>query len=183
MNRFLDCEGYYYPKEVWVATSGTYGGSTDPLDWTVYPYTGELNITTNAAEVTDGVIYVEKGYVIRFVADLTEKNVDVSAVFYDYDISNGEIYASLDDAKTHTNGIATSEQDGSMVSKKVYTDTRKAGINSDDNYGDLSKGRKLKASVLGLRSRCMAHCPRRGTRLSTHWKTMESNPGKLTRCV
>lgn len=139
MNRFLDCEGYYYLKEVWVATSGTYGGSTDPLDWTVYPYTGELNITTNAAEVTDGVIYVEKGYVIRFVADPTEKNVDVSAVFYDYDISNGEIYASLDDAKTHTNGIATSEQDGSMVSKKVYTDTRKAGINSDDNYGDLSK--------------------------------------------
>ena len=38
------------------------------------------------------------GYVVRFVGGAKEDPEDIDAVFYDYDITNGQVYATYDDA-------------------------------------------------------------------------------------
>lgn len=138
MNRFLDCQGYYYPNEVWVARTGEYGLSTNREDFTIYPYSESLNITSDPDAATDAnTIFVEQGSVVRFVANSAEATVDIPAVFYDYDVSDGSVYTSQADATSQTNPHAVTEE----LPGNKYVKVNRQGINHPDNYTDETKAK------------------------------------------
>lgn len=87
------------------------------------------------------VIYVKEGMTIRFLFDPTSSDyVKENVNFFDYDISNGVIYASEADAKAGTNSFPTSEQEKSLKNKKRFSQTGKQGINHPDNYPKNAQG-------------------------------------------
>lgn len=139
LNKFSGESDYYSLTELWVAPSGQYAGSTDKDDWAVYPWSSELSLTTDASKVDSKTIYVDTGSVVRYVCKPVTGSFDTSAVFYDYDISDGHIYASASAAFSQTEQIPTSSQDSRTTSNLTsFANTVRKGINDSDNYADKS---------------------------------------------
>ncbi len=142
LNKFMNMEGYYQVDEIWVATSGKKAASLERTDWTVYDFNERVTFTTGAENEDSQQIHIEPGYTVRFVASAQSGESDAAAVFYDYDISDGLIYASNADAVGQQNGVPVTEQPAWDSQKKTqYMSTYHQGINSDENYDDLSKAK------------------------------------------
>lgn len=81
------------------------------------------------------VILVSNKMTIRFVFDpSSDDDTKVNSNFFDYDITNGQIYNSEKDAEDGKNPQPTSSQGNN----KVYAQTNSQGINSDTNYSDAN---------------------------------------------
>lgn len=80
-------------------------------------------------------ILIEEGHVIRMVLETTtnEDYLKKDVNFFDYDITDGRLYSTLNNAKNKTNAIDTSKQTNGAT---YYVNTSQSGINSDENYKD-----------------------------------------------
>lgn len=135
LNKFSQEEGYYEVTEIWVLKEGGYPGSKKMSDWNVYPWSPELNFTTDMNKVDENTFYVDIGSVVRYVCSAVEGEYSGPVVMYDYDISDGNLYETIDDAINQTNPLSVSEQQTREAEgKSSYFHTYHSGINSDENY-------------------------------------------------
>ncbi len=146
--------GNYKLEEIWVLKEGSDKTSTSREDWDIYSCREKDWHFTNRLEtsaVEPDFIYIKENAVIRLVCNVTaEKSVN-NTLFYDYDISNGNIYSTKN---TNDNGPT-----GSIIdrgSSTVYNDkanrawymyTEKQGIN---NNNANNSGGKNTAQNLGF---------------------------------
>lgn len=126
----------YQLKEVWVLKDEKEKESIERGDWDIYEYNEKLHFTNR--ELSGGVnnggtyIYIKDGATIRLVYENTvNENVDLAAAFYDYDIGDGFIYSSKQDAKGQTNQKDTGAK---KEGETWYMHTNQSGINSPNNY-------------------------------------------------
>ncbi len=80
------------------------------------------------------VILIEEGTVVRLVFEVTESEEESpidNVHFFDYDISDGGFYTTLDDALKKVNQQKTSSQKSNQI---TIMNNRQNGINSSDNY-------------------------------------------------
>lgn len=88
-------------------------------------------------------VFVEQDLVIRLVFEPTtgETTVDENVNFFDYDITDGQIYTSNEDALGHKDGQAVSQQSElEKKNEKLFVNSIQQGINHPDNYlSDNSK--------------------------------------------
>lgn len=137
----------YTLKEVWVLKEEKSADSIKRDDWNIYPYSDKLHFTNreSSAGEKNGETYVwipgdEEGKepgTLRLVYNTTDNDKDFEATFYDYDIGDGKIYASLANAQSGANGQATSTQGTGTW----YMRTGQQGINNPGNY--TGSGSKL----------------------------------------
>ena len=86
---------HYTCRELWVLKEGGDPNSTDQNNWTVYQNLDAVQFTNRAevaAETPDTYIYIRPGgqTTLRLVYTAVADSFTSSAVFYDYDITNGE---------------------------------------------------------------------------------------------
>lgn len=125
----------YQLKEIWI-----YKGDGEPgdTDWTKYLYNTEKGTPrfTNRRETADAdenYLLIEEGTVIRLVCEQTTNTAyKVPTNFYDYDITDGYIYTSADNAWRGNDKRNTSTQTNEVV---WYANTQKKGINSSAGNG------------------------------------------------
>ena len=149
-------------QQIWVLKEGRDPESTDESDWFIYDYQrdgGRILHFTNRdgdfdarfQEHTDkngGPIYraiAEDGSyeeyicilneaVLRFVyATDAEKTQDFAATFYDYDITDGKIYKTAQNAQKRAGGVSVSNQ-SIYPNQTWYVNTYANGINAESNY-------------------------------------------------
>ncbi len=127
----------YELKEVWVLEAGKDPESTERNDWKTYSYNKNLHFTNRALSdgIEDGETYVHiaDNATIRLVYNTTTMDRDFEAAFYDYDIGDGEIYSTLEQAKSGKGGKPTSTQG---TTETWYMRTGQQGINNPENYTD-----------------------------------------------
>ncbi len=88
-NALVENEDYDL-KEIWVLKDGKNQDSTNEADWKVYSYSSNLHFTNRKESESENRIYIRDNAVLRLVYDTTvHDDSKFSAVFYDYDISNG----------------------------------------------------------------------------------------------
>ena len=143
----LYTDGHYDLVELWVLKEGRDPESVVCDDWDIYNKDAlgidsihDLHLT-NSPEyaMPNDTIYVREGAVVRFVYESTSEVRGSPVTFYDYDITDGYIYKSLEDAVNQSNPVATSEQRNNLQ-EKYYVNTNKQGINSISNYTDNGEG-------------------------------------------
>lgn len=143
----------YSLREVWVLKDPVNMDpkSVDPGDWNRYRYSDALHFTNrevsetavpipdgdSGQHISSGYVYIADNAVLRLVYDVTTGDPDFAAGFYDYDISDGNIYKTADDAKAQKNPEDTGSQDDG----KWYAHTAYSGINDLRNYTGI--GAKL----------------------------------------
>lgn len=123
-------ESNYDVKEIWLLRDGCEPDSVDPEDWEVYPYskeTDEPKFTNDAELKDDGYIVLKEGSVIRLVGEPKKTLYNNSAMFYDFDISDGKVYKDTNGTLGNRNSTGT-----------LYAYTNAQGINSVSNYGNQS---------------------------------------------
>lgn len=132
--------GNYSLKEVWVLKAGGDPASTDQTDWEVYEPT--IHFTNRAESVNGTTILIAEDTVIRLVYDITESEYQNDVNFYDYDITNGKIFSTEEDAKNQTNALKAINSGGTYyVKTDNSTGSDQQGINSPGNYS--GSGTKL----------------------------------------
>lgn len=89
------------------------------------------------------LVYIPKEATITLIFEPTTGQHEQLANFYDYDISDGKIYGTEEDAKQRRNGHSISEQDENTW----YAYIGEQGINSPSNY--TSNDRKLAFGNIG----------------------------------
>lgn len=107
-----------------------------------YAYDKNTTHFTNRPESAgkhDGLtfILIEDGCTIELVFKLEPGSETIKGSFYDYDITDGKIYSTQDNAASSTNGKNTSTQGTGTW----YANTNQKGINSSGNYS--GSGTKL----------------------------------------
>lgn len=150
--------GNYDLAQIWILT-GHDSTSINEKDWLVYTFCGSKEDSceaqkegyvhtpdgklqklhfTNKQETSDAIteedlfIKIEEGTVIRLVYDTSEKDEFNTTQFYDYDISNGNVYKQT---ATGTANIVDREGNKWTPSGSTwYMYTQKQGINNDKNY-------------------------------------------------
>lgn len=139
--KYVDYFGYdgakaYNPSEIWVANRA----DVDPEDtnrdnFTIYPYDENTKFVTKTAGENE--IQVQNGSIVRMVYTPKQIYVDSDVMFFDYDVSDGNIYASEADAKAGTNPLNTSEtKERERKGLTTYIKTESNGINSVQNLRD-----------------------------------------------
>lgn len=115
----------------------TEADNMDKNQWDVYPYNSNLHITNREVSASEEYIWIKQDSILRLVYDVNTAKSDFAAAFYDYDISDGSIYKSANDAIKRDNQVSTAQQTNSSV---WYAHTKEMGINHPDNYsGDGTK--------------------------------------------
>lgn len=137
--RFGSQDAGYGRDSIWVAESGEYGLSTRPEDWTVYDYEPGMRFTTDKAQAGPKMIYIEKGYVVRFVGDVKTGDNVIDATFFDYDITDGKLYRAWADLLSDQNVLATDEVNTRLnAAQELFMRTNwngnGVGINDIGNY-------------------------------------------------
>lgn len=137
-NKFAK-EGLNYDlEEIWVlnknSQSSSGSDSTDKNDWTIYDKKffedKDFEFTNNPnAEMLEKKILIEENTVMRLVGKSNEGGYANDAAFFDYDITDGNIYA--DEELTKPINDRTVNVDGKTT---IYANTKRQGINSDSNY-------------------------------------------------
>lgn len=123
-------------EEAHTHTAECYPDQSQLENWSdPYPYDDNLHFTNRTlgdGEGKEGATYIEikDGTILRLVYNTSNNDPDFEAAFYDYDIGDGKIYSSENDAKNKTNPRETSTQ-GSGLN---YMHTQQSGINSAGNY-------------------------------------------------
>lgn len=137
--RFGDSDSGYSRHQVWVAENGERALSIDPADFKVYNWRSGMSFTTDPSKAGPDVIYVGKGYVIRFVGAVKTGVENTEARFYDYDITNGKVYSSYDDMASDRNPLSVPQITQKLeAGESVYVNTQGQrtgqGINHSSNY-------------------------------------------------
>ena len=157
-NKLAD-NGNYDLAQIWMLKAGRDSQSKNEDDWLIYTLCGskEDSLTnhkegyvhtpdgklqklhfTNKQETSEAIteedlfIKIEKGTVIRLVYDTSEKEETNTTQFYDYDISNGNIYNQA--VLNENNVIQRGDNKATPADQQWYMYTQKQGINSDKNY-------------------------------------------------
>ena len=132
--------GNYQLEEVWVLKTGKNPSSTDQNDWDIYAST--IHFTNRPESANETTILITDDTVIRLVYNITEGTYRNDVNFYDYDITNGQIFATETDAQNQTNALTGISAGGTYY---VKTDNQQGsdqqGINSPVNYS--GSGTKL----------------------------------------
>ncbi len=133
-NKFATEYNHYDLIEVWVLNEGGNSESIDNKnnDWKIYKNLGELQFTNNeelAAKNPETMVYVKTGTIIRLVSESNNGDYNQSALFFDYDITDGKVYS---DEKLTTLGDRNSQG-------TLYVNTKRKGINDLGNYQDDNK--------------------------------------------
>ncbi len=124
-DKFRDRKSKYEVSSVWILKDGKQPDSINEDDWNIYENPNELKFTNNPAAANENIIYIKSDMVIRLVANPTTGGFNNDAAFYDYDITDGNVY--LDAGLT---------QIGTRDSKQtLYANTKRQGINNVSNYG------------------------------------------------
>lgn len=136
----LNPDPHYDTKEIWVDSAGSSNGNDNWDGWKKLSYTkeGDLEITNNAGQADDKHILIQelengKKPVIRFVCNYNTKDKNGEegftdpVDFYDYDISDGNIYASESDAKKKTNPLI----DRNTSQRPIFMNVAQEGINQE----------------------------------------------------
>ena len=161
-NKLAD-NGNYDLAQIWMLKTGCDSQSKNENDWLIYTLCGskEDSLTnhkegyvhtpdgklqklhfTNKQETSEAIteedlfIKIEKGTVIRLVYDTSEKEETNTTQFYDYDISDGNVYKAA--VKNDANIIPRGSSKATPANSQWYMFTEKQGINSNENY----KGQK-----------------------------------------
>lgn len=125
--------GNYSLKEVWVLKSGGDPASTNQADWEVYAPT--IHFTNRQESANETTVRITDDTVLRLVYDITEGPYRNDVNFYDYDITNGKIFGTAENAQNQTNALSETSAGGTYY---VKTDnsagTDQQGINSPGNY-------------------------------------------------
>lgn len=122
----------YNLDEIWVLKPNCDPASIDPADWDHYAYDTDLQFTNRQESATGSrMIYIAEGSVIRLVYGTKHKTHSNPVDFYDYNISDGNIYSTPADAWKQQNPKTTTSQ---TDTKKWYMNTVKKGINDPANY-------------------------------------------------
>lgn len=100
--------------------------------WISLAGTGKENTTANSVSTENDDIYVliEDGTVIQLACLPTDGMYNNNANFYDYDITDGNIYKSADTNSTKFN-TSTQRDDDNIT---WYANTKQQGINNSSNY-------------------------------------------------
>ena len=122
----------YTMTEVWVLQEGKNPESTNPADWNVYKDPSAVKFSNSGSASSDSsTVQIKRGTVIRLIYNTVNGFYNNAAMFYDYDITDGNIYTSP--KFTEASKEKTSAQSSG---KKYYANTVKQGINSDANYNN-----------------------------------------------
>ncbi len=158
-NKFAK-EGYNYDlKEIWVLKEGRDSTSTEQKDWDIYPKNGkkieEIEFTNDSGSANEGRILITDKTVLRLVGERNTGSYNYSALFYDYDITDGKLY------KNNTGTDEYKDRSINDTKTTVWAKTDKQGINSDGNYkkgavdtnkyafGNAAMGTGLEGAKLG----------------------------------
>lgn len=115
----------YNAVEVWVQAPGGDPTSQDPADWAVYEFSENQRFTLSGQE---GCIPFGEGYTIRMVALPVEDTREQDATFFDYDISDGNLYANEANARA---GASPLDASSTVTPKYMHVDSQ--GINRTEN--------------------------------------------------
>lgn len=113
----------YDLKEIWI-----WDGEGN--DWIIHEYDPKLTRITNrpeTAETDPNFILITAGSRLRMVYEPKREEERVESNFYDYDVSDGKIYSSPEDAMLQVNGRDVGTQDD----KETWAYVNKQGINSN----------------------------------------------------
>ena len=136
--------GNYTLDEIWMLKEDVSADSTDRADWIIYDAQQEFHFTNRPETANDealqpyNFILIEEGDVIRLVYDTTDAEYSKDANLYDYNITDGNLYKSMniDPANTYSN-----LEEAEAAGKIYYVYTKEQGINSAGNYS--GSGSKL----------------------------------------
>lgn len=109
----------------------------------------QYGIDGNPANPNQVTVLVEEGIVIRLMFEATEgtTTLEDNVNFFDYDISDGGIYNTADDAQKTQNKRPTSEQKN--FTSTVFINTEQKGINNSDNFSNEENKRSLPRLAFG----------------------------------
>lgn len=133
----LYTDNHYDLVELWVLKQGRNPESMAREDWDIYNK-DELGLAsihdlhlTNSPDfaIPNDTIYIGEGTVVRFMYEPSRTTHGAPVTFFDYDISDGNVYASP--SAMPGSPIATSKQD---TLSTAYANTYRQGINSVENY-------------------------------------------------
>lgn len=140
----MDDDPGYELSAIWVLKDGHSPISLDASDFDVYKLSDfpsmtslhQLHLTTRPEKVSDDTILVKSNTVIRFVYEPVKSTQTTKTNFYDYDITDGQLYGSKTDSSSTVvpsslTAYPTSKQDEVAA---AYTNTQQQGINSPSNY-------------------------------------------------
>ncbi len=121
--------GNFVLSEIWVLKDGKSPTSTKASDFNVYPPT--VSFTNREASASTNRIFIEDGTVIRLIYNEIDGGYTSGANFYDYDITDGNIY----------NTSGTKYSTSSQNKNTWLAQTQYQGINNSKNY--TGSGTKL----------------------------------------
>ena len=155
VNIFRD-NGNYTAKEVWVLKKGANPESTNETDWETYKNISqatELHFTNNPDKKDEpNTIFIEKGAVIRLVAEQTTGNYNNAAAFYDYDITDDG--RTTWDEKNGQHGINSGSNYSGSGAKLAFgnanTGTGLEGQSWDENTLNQYNNRSIQGCTFGL---------------------------------
>ncbi len=125
--------GNYQLKEIWVLQKGADPSSTDQGGWTVYQPT--IHFTNRQESANETTVRITDDTVLRLVYDITKGSYRNDVNFYDYDITNGKIFGTAENAQNQTNALSGISAGGTYyVKTDNSTGTDQQGINSSGNY-------------------------------------------------
>ena len=114
------------------------GSATGFTGWTVKTNVDTLQLTNRkkTADNNPSFLYLEDGCEVELIYEAQDASKDVKANFYDYDVSDGKVYASEADARNQANGRPSSQQaELEQGGSGAYIQVGKQGINSTANAG------------------------------------------------
>ncbi len=114
------------------------GSAAGFTGWTVKTNVDTLQLTNRkkTADNNPGFLYLEDGCEVELIYEAQDASKDVKANFYDYDVSDGKVYASEADARNQANGRPSSQQaELEQGGSGAYIQVGKQGINSTANAG------------------------------------------------
>lgn len=126
--------GNYKLDEIWVLKEGGDKTSIERNSWDIYDCKERDWHFTNRYETSikePDFIYIRENAVIRLVCNVTTDKPVNNTMFYDYDISNGNIYSSENITKTIDRGSSTTYNNA--IGGTWYLYTNKQGINNNSN--------------------------------------------------
>ncbi|MCI8631416.1 MAG: fibro-slime domain-containing protein [Firmicutes bacterium] len=141
-------DGAYELDQVWILEEGgdpnwpeemkTVNG-VQVRNWAIKNFDKDLKFTNRKeSAINDRYVFIDENSVIRLVYRTNEVQYGNPVNFYDYDISDGYVYETSDDAKSSSNRKNTSAQTNTKV---WFSQTNQKGINSAANY--TGSGAKL----------------------------------------
>ncbi len=128
-------------KEVWVLKEGkTAEGEGEEIqreNWDIYDNPSQIKFGYSSASADDHTIQIKAdgSTVIRLAYEPTKGNYNNEAMFYDYDVTDGNIYTDSE--------LKNAQNTSSQGNGQYYAKTKEQGINSPGNYEGKGTGTKL----------------------------------------